>query len=131
MVREPPCTYFLLYLFFLTSGPVLFPATQGVRRSSRLFSHANSVKENATKKSSTRGSKLGSPRNPKGKTKGRTTKSATISQPPDSEDIFKPESQKNNDQNKSNQQSSLIQQQQQLATFQKASAGNVNLKLVC
>ncbi|XP_072034450.1 cell division cycle protein 27 homolog [Amphiura filiformis] len=105
-----------------TSGPVLFPPTQGVRRSSRLFSHANSVKENATKKPSTRGNKLGSPRGPKGKTKGRTVKSATISQPPDSEDIFKPDSQKNNDQNKPYQQASLLQQQQQLLSFQKASA---------
>ena len=108
------------------SGPVLFPPAQGVRRSSRLFSHANSVKENATKKTSTRGNKLGSPRGPKGKTKGRTAKSATISQPPgDSEDMFKPDSQKNNDQNKSNQQALFAQQQQQLASFQKASVGKL------
>ncbi|XP_038047876.1 cell division cycle protein 27 homolog [Patiria miniata] len=99
-----------------SAAQVLFPTTQGVRRSSRLFSN-NSVKENATKKTTTR-SKIGSPRCPKGKTKGKSSRASTITQPPDSEDLIKPDNYRTLE---SKAAYAAASQQQQLMNFQKAS----------
>ncbi|XP_022098412.1 cell division cycle protein 27 homolog isoform X2 [Acanthaster planci] len=99
-----------------SAAQVLFPSSQGVRRSSRLFSN-NSVKENATKKTTTR-SKIGPSRCPKGKTKGKSSRTSTVTQPPDSEDLIKPDNYRTLE---SRAAYAAVSQQQQLMSFQKAS----------
>ncbi|XP_002739953.1 cell division cycle protein 27 homolog [Saccoglossus kowalevskii] len=63
-------------------GPPQQVLFQGVRRSSRLFSSSNSVKENAAKKAPTK-IKFQSPKVPTRKTKTRSSKSTTISEQSD------------------------------------------------
>ncbi|XP_071791626.1 cell division cycle protein 27 homolog [Asterias amurensis] len=100
-----------------SAAQVLFQNPQGVRRSSRLFTN-NSVKENATKKTSAR-SKIGSPRGLKAKTKSKTSRTSTITQPPDSEDLIKPDNYRTLDTKAAYVSAS---QHQQLMSFQRASA---------
>lgn len=101
---------------------LLFPSAHGVRRSSRLFSNANSVKENtsATTKTTTNRTKTGVSKVQKGKTRARTTRSSTITKPPDLDDITKLENQKSNELNKAN--NAVANLQLHIADMQKSSA---------
>ncbi|XP_071943025.1 cell division cycle protein 27 homolog [Antedon mediterranea] len=98
-----------------TSGPQVLFQTHGLRRSSRLFSNANtnSVKENTTGKRIIRGKSMS--KNVKGKTKSKPTKPSTMTQPSDN-DIQKPEN------TPSDLKSTPVNQQARLLNFQKASA---------
>ncbi|XP_071486062.1 cell division cycle protein 27 homolog [Diadema antillarum] len=102
---------------------LLFPSAHGVRRSSRLYSNANSVKENtsATTKTTSNRTKTGVSKVQKGKARARTTRSSTITKPPDSDDITKMDNQKSNELNKANSAAANLQLQQ-IADLQKSSA---------
>ena len=63
----------------------------------------------------------------KGKTRARTTRSSTITKPPDTDDITKLENQKSNELNKAN--SAAANLQLQIADMQKSSAGMYELNL--
>ncbi|XP_033114758.1 cell division cycle protein 27 homolog isoform X2 [Anneissia japonica] len=99
-----------------TSGPQVLFQTHGLRRSSRLFSNANtnSVKENTTGKRMIRGKSMS--KNVKGKTKSKPSKPSTLTQPSDISDIQKP------DNTPSDLKSTPVNQHARLLNFQKASA---------
>lgn len=94
-----------------------------VRRSTRLFTNSNSVKEN--NKSSSKSNRFASPKVPPRRTKARSTKTSTISQPNfnDINAINKPSETISSENKVNNQIASYASIAQTALSMQKVSAG--------